>query len=123
MAKSFRIELDALDYNLKNFDDRMRRAIQRSLEYQAARSETWMRTNAPWTDRTTNARNGLFAMVYPLFTNSWLLILSHSVHYGIYLEVSNSGRYAVVRPAWLRANKQTMNLLSRAFTRMEKGRK
>jgi len=123
MAKSFRIDLDALDYNLKNFDERARRAIERSLEYQAKLSESWMRSNAPWTDQTTNARNGLFGMVHPLFESSWLLVLSHSVHYGIWLEVANSGRYAVVRPAWLRANREVMQRLSTIFSRMEKGRK
>lgn len=122
MAKSFSIELNALDYNLKNFDRRARNAIEKSLKYQAGVSESWMRSNAPWQDQTTNARNGLFAMVYPLFESSWLLILSHTVPYGIWLEVRNSGRYAVVRPAWLRANRQTMDRLSKLFDRMEKGK-
>jgi hypothetical protein len=46
--------------------------------------------------------------------------MSHSVSYGIWLEVANSGKYAIVRPAFLRANQQTMQLLSKLFARMEK---
>lgn len=120
MAQSFRIDLDRLDYNLKNFDRRARNGIEATMRYQAARSETWMRTNARWTDRTTNARNGLFSTVEDIDRNSWLLVLSHSVSYGFWLEVANSGKYAIVRPALLRANRELMQLLSRLFERMEK---
>ena len=120
MASKFIIELSALDHNLRNFNDRARKATEKTLDYQAARTETWMRTNAKWTDRTTNARNGLFATVLHPAPNSWLLVMSHSVSYGIWLEVANSGKYAIVRPAFLRANQQTMQLLSKLFARMEK---
>jgi hypothetical protein len=121
MAKSFTIELSALDHNLKNFDQRARKAIDATMTYQAAKSETWMRSNAKWTDRTTNARNGLFALVIDdIGTDVWLLVLSHTVSYGIWLEVANSGKYAIVRPAFLRANRELMNRLSKLFERMEK---
>lgn len=121
MAKSFEIQLSSLDHNLKNFDTRARRAIKATLDYQAAKSETWMRTNARWTDRTTNARNGLFATVdTTIGHDTWLLVLSHSVSYGIWLEVSNNGKYAIVRPAWLRANTEVMRRLAGLFKRMEK---
>lgn len=121
MSSSFRIELSSLDHNLKNFDQRARRAIGATMTYQAAKSETWMRTNARWTDRTTNARNGLFATVdESLGKDAWLLVLSHSVSYGIWLEVANSGKYAIVRPALLRANRELMQRLSKLFERMEK---
>lgn len=121
MSKSFTIELSALDHNLKNFDTRARRAIDASMKYQAGKSETWMRTNAQWTDRTTNARNGLFALpIDDIGRDVWLLVLSHSVSYGIWLEVANSGKYAIVRPAFLRANRELMQRLSKLFERMEK---
>lgn len=121
MASSFIIELSSLDYNLKNFDRRAHKAIDAAMDYQKARSETWMRTNAKWTDRTTNARNGLFGDVeHAEGSDSWTLVLSHTVSYGIWLEVANSGKYAIVRPAFLRANKEVMQLLSKLFSRMEK---
>jgi hypothetical protein len=120
MATGFTIQLDALDHNLHRFDERARKAIDKTMTYQAARSETYMKTNAKWTDRTTNARNGLFVSVVRHGEDSWEMILSHGVSYGIWLEVLNNGRYAIVRPAFLRAGKQTMQLLSRLFERMEK---
>lgn len=122
MARGFSIDLDSLDYNLRHFDDRARAAIKKTLQYQAPRSENYMRTNAPWTDRTTNARNGLFAQELDVNQDSWLLLLSHTVHYGIWLEIRNSGQYAIIRPSWLKANKEVMQLLSKLFARMEKGK-
>lgn len=123
MSSKFDINLSALDYNLKNFDPRARRAIGKVMQYQAGSSETWMRVNAPWTDRTTNARNGLFAVVDDSISiNTWLLILSHTVSYGFWLEVLNNGQYAIVRPAWIRANREVMKRLSKVFELMEKGR-
>lgn len=118
--RSFEIKLDQLDYNLKNFDNRARKAIDSAMKYQAGKSETWMRSNAKWTDRTTNARNGLFAEPLRQSLDEWLLLLSHSVSYGIWLEVANSGQYAIVRPAFLRTNREIMLLLSKLFARMEK---
>jgi hypothetical protein len=120
MATGFTIELAALDHNLNRFDERVRKGIDKTMTYQAARSETYMKSNARWTDRTTNARNALFVSVTRHSEDSWEMILSHGVSYGIWLEVSNGGKYAIVRPTFLRAGKQTMQLLSRLFERMEK---
>lgn len=121
MATGFRIELSELDHNLRNFDDRARAAISKVMLYQAAGSETYMRTHARWTDRTTNARNGLFATVIHNTSDNWLMVLSHGVDYGIWLEVIQGGKYAIVRPTWLRSHKKTMIALSKLFARMEKG--
>jgi hypothetical protein len=122
LSKSFDIKLSDLDYNLKNFDRRARNATKKVLQYQAASSETRMRSTAPWTDRTTNARNGLFAEVLDNGLDSWLLLFSHSVDYGFWLEVINNGEYAAVRPEFLKANREVMRRLSRIFEMMEKGR-
>ncbi len=50
----------------------------------------WMRSNAPWTDRTSNARQGLYADVEPptfqQVTDIIELFMAHSVYYGYYLE-------------------------------------
>lgn len=55
------------------------------------------RKNAPWTDQTSNARNGLMA---ESFRNSEGIgvSLGHSVDYGIMLETARGGKYRVVMP-------------------------
>ncbi len=61
--------------------------------------ENWMRDNAPWTDRTGNARQGLYTALEELVNETVTLILSHGVTYGKYLELCNAGRYAIIAPA------------------------
>lgn len=55
--------------------------------------------NAPWTDRTGNARSGLFGTAEADFARHIVTIyLSHStiINYGVYLELAHGGRYAII---------------------------
>jgi hypothetical protein len=61
--------------------------------------QNWMKENAPWTDRTGNARQGLYTEVQDVANVMVSIILSHGVDYGLFLEVSNQGRYAIINPA------------------------
>lgn len=61
--------------------------------------ENWMKANAPWTDRTGNARQGLYADVDSVAGRMVTLILAHGVEYGLWLEIRHAGAYAVVNPA------------------------
>ncbi len=59
----------------------------------------WMKENAPWTDRTGNARQTLYTEVQDVVNEMVTIIMSHGVNYGIYLELKNAGRFAIVNPA------------------------
>lgn len=61
--------------------------------------ENWMQKNAPWTDRTGNARQSLYSAVEEQVNIMVNVLLSHGVYYGKYLELNNAGRYAIVNPA------------------------
>ena len=61
--------------------------------------ENWMKSNAPWTDRTGNARQSLYTEVNQVVSSMVELVLSHGVSYGVYLELCNAGRYAIIDPA------------------------
>jgi hypothetical protein len=84
------------------------------------------RMGAPWTDRTGNARSGLFTAVegfgrstvtsggrvrnmgtgrfqslhsqgqMGVKPNELVIVLGHTMYYGVFLELSNGGRYAIV---------------------------
>jgi len=59
--------------------------------------ETYAQDNAPWQDRTGDARAGLRAES----TNSAgdiTLTLEHTVDYGLWLEVIQNGRFAIIMP-------------------------
>ena len=57
----------------------------------------YMQTNAPWTDRTGNARQGL-TVVVNLVETAIVFTLFHTMDYGIWLEVANAGNYAIIMP-------------------------
>ena len=56
-----------------------------------------MKADAPWTDRTGNARQGLSGDAERVGT-SIVLTLFHVMDYGIWLEVAHAGNYAVIMP-------------------------
>ena len=97
MATEFSFSFNAEQLKLapKQLDRKVVRAAYGTCKYWSTRSETWMKHNAPWKDRTTNARNGLFANAVKL-GKSFAIILAHSVNYGIYLE--RGTRYMKARP-------------------------
>lgn len=82
----------------ENYAQRARVALRALAAYYAPQIETWLKANAPWTDRTGNARQSLYAEVLDL-TNAMAIQFDHGVSYGIYLEFANTGRYAIIGPA------------------------
>jgi hypothetical protein len=59
--------------------------------------EKYAKQNRPWTDRTGNARRGLHGKVV-VTAREIAIQLHHGVSYGVYLELSHAGRYAILRP-------------------------
>ena len=93
---SFSFYADQLKLNTREMDAKLNRAAYATVRFHDAGAEAWMKHNAPWKDRTTNARNGLFAKGVKISKNVFALILAHSVTYGIYLE--RGTRYMRARP-------------------------
>lgn len=96
-------------------------AIQAAANYWGQSIQDTARKEAPWEDRTGNARGGLFFAIdgFGLDTitgevtpeaasemsdvalesgdaNTLIVTLGHTVFYGKYLELSNGGKYAIV---------------------------
>lgn len=84
--------------NPKVMEDKLRRAIYGICKYWDGPVETHMKTKAPWTDRTSNARSGLAAQAVKESDDVYSIIMTYSVRYGIFLEVCNDGKYAIVKP-------------------------
>jgi hypothetical protein len=82
------------------FDDYVQRvytAIYALAQRRAPEIENWLKENAPWTDRTGNARQTLWTHVSG--DGSVIVItLSHGMDYGYFLEVANTGRFAILGP-------------------------
>lgn len=86
--------------NIDQYGERVIVAVKALADYFAQRIQDDMRTNAPWQDRTGNARSGLFSVAEMASRDVVALYLSHghTIEYGKWLEVAHAGRYAVVMP-------------------------
>jgi hypothetical protein len=99
---------DEMRRNMQEYERRVMAAINEIARLFAPIIETYAKENAPWTDRTALARNGLRGYTsnepadgYPVeevAAQIVALYLSHQMDYGIYLELANQGAYAIIMP-------------------------
>jgi hypothetical protein len=67
----------------------------------AAEMQQWAKDNAPWMDRTGDARAGLRGEVDEEVGAIGVIILTHDplLDYPIWLEIAHQGRFAIIAPA------------------------
>jgi hypothetical protein len=64
--------------------------------------QAWARANAPWEDRTGDARAGLKGVFVPnTGPHQSAAMIYHTVPYGKYLEVMGGGSFAIILPTLL----------------------
>lgn len=95
VALVWTIPPSVLGKNLGDYADRILAAVFDLAQFFAAKLEAWAKANAMWTDQTGNARQGLTARAFKTAT-AVTLVLFHTMSYGIWLEVKNAGRYAII---------------------------
>ena len=62
----------------------------------ALKIQEWAQENRAWTDRTGNARQTLNARAYLEGSHHVVISLAHGVEYGIWLELANNRKYAIL---------------------------
>lgn len=85
--------------NVERYGERVLQAVAAVAQYVATAMQNDAQANAIWQDRTSNARTGLFGTSEADFAKHVVTIyLSHGsvVDYGIWLELANSGNYAII---------------------------
>ena len=90
---------DELATAVDRYGDQVLTAVTAVAQYIATQMQNAAKQNAPWTDRTGNARSGIFGTAERDVAQRIVTIyLSHgaTLDYGQYLELSNGGRYAVI---------------------------
>lgn len=112
---------DSLTPGLANFSPVVKRNIYQVLRFHESGIASRAKANAPWIDRTGNARNGLRATVAVEGPNTYALILYHSVSYGIWLEVAHAGRYAIIMPTIYEYLPMVLGSLNQLLERMNMG--
>ena len=93
---------DDVKRNLQKWSDRQRAAAIALARAWAERVEGRAKSDAPWTDRTSNARGGLFG-VTDIRDDEVFIRLGHTVEYGVFLEMAKDGRFAILKPTLTKA--------------------
>lgn len=84
--------------NTDRFVRRLKNGLILILELKAVEIEADMKENAPWEDQTGNARQTLQAFVYVVKEGLIALVAKQVMSYGLWLELKNGGRFAIVIP-------------------------
>lgn len=77
-------------------------AIKAVADFMATKMQNYSRQNAKWQDRTGNARTGLFGVTSQEAAKEVVTIYlshGHTISYGVFLELANAGKYAIIWPA------------------------
>lgn len=116
---NFRYDAGQLTADITEFELRVNGAISAAVDYHATRGEAVMKLDAPWTDRTSAARNGLHTSTFHEL-RIWTIVFAHAVEYGIWLETRSDfdGRYAIIMPSVIAAGRELMRTLENLFGRV-----
>ena len=91
---------------------------EEAMQREAENVEDYARENAPWTDQTGSARAGLIAEAERQGTEL-VLTLAHSVDYGVWLEVIQNGRFAIIMPTLEHFGPEVAHRAGRGFVTRE----
>lgn len=105
MANDMKIEWNAADLvnalnNLnRKFTSNEYGGLLMLMQTAATKMEAWAKQNAPWTDRTGQARQRLTGRAYWESPEIVVAAIAHQVDYGIWLELAHQRRYAILEKA------------------------
>jgi len=103
---------------VERYGDRVWQAVAAIAQYTATAMQNDAKANASWTDRTGNARTGLFGTSEADFARHVVTIyLSHgaTINYGVWLELRANGKHAVIMRVMQSHYEPLMQMLREAF--------
>ena len=103
---------------VERYGDRVLQAVAAVAQYVATQMQNQAKADAPWTDRTGNARTGLFGTSEADFGAKVVTIyLSHgaTISYGVWLELAASGKWGVIMRTMESHYEPLMQMLREAF--------
>ena len=121
MASRTVFKFDTLTPALQKLLPKVDAGVSLAFSASEAKASSYARANAPWTDRTGNARAGLSAkhVAEPMVKHT--LVIYHTMPYGYWLEVRWSGRYAIIGPTMLNTAPQLAAMVATAVSHAVRG--
>ena len=92
-----KLDFSQVKSNLNLLDQKVHKRAESIMDYTMTDAEGYAKRTAPWHDRTGNARKSI-AHLTKSFAELIVGVLGIGVFYGKYLELSNQGKYRVIRP-------------------------
>lgn len=89
---------NSLSPTLKKLPHLLDRNFNQIMKFHEPKIRKEARHDAPWTDRTGSARQGLDARSLEPKPNVYQLVLFGKVEYQIWLEIRHSGKFANIMP-------------------------
>ena len=91
--------VDNIQHAMREYERRVIQTVKALAQYWAPTLERYAKNNAPWTDRTGHARQGLQGLAEDMAEEAIVsIVLKGGVDYQVFLELANAGRYAVILP-------------------------
>ncbi|MGL5507477.1 MAG: hypothetical protein ACRDB0_06220 [Paraclostridium sp.] len=112
---SFKFDTSGIAKGILALESRSMAALGLYGDSVAKKMEAYAKSNRPWTDRTSSARNRLTGTSVRLSGSKIRCNISHGVDYGIWLELCNERRYAVLKPTIDAIGPQAVSGLSKIF--------
>lgn len=94
----FDMDMSGLISGLGQLDRKVEFALDSFCERAAQGLEDYAKRNRKWTDRTGNARQRLSGKTFKV-AKGRRIELSHGVDYGIWLEMANERKFAIIEPS------------------------
>lgn len=98
MANGFRFDISDMVVGLTGLESSADKAIRVYAEQGALQLQNFARENRKWTDRTGQARQRLHGYVGNI-PEGYRITLAHGVDYGLWLELANEKRFAIIPQA------------------------
>ena len=124
MGVDFKLDDIELHGKLEQFGPTVNKYITLTTDFAAPAATKEMKQKAPWTDRTSAARNGLNASTDHSGTSAigfakHTVTMAHGVDYGIWLEVIQNGKYQIIMPTVLAVGREIMKTLDDMFSNLD----
>lgn len=112
------LKIDTNGIDLDAFAERLNTAVLMYADTKSTQMESYAKSNRKWTDRTGQAKATMRSVVSQPRKNLVRITLSHGVDYGIWLELANEKRYAIVIPTVEKFGPEVMNGLNGLLNRL-----
>ena len=114
MSNSLTFDFSDLDRGLERML-KVDEALGMYCDTKAQDFQNYAKQNRPWTDRTNHARQTLKGEAKKM-NFGWRIQLSHGVDYGLWLELANEKKYAIVEPTIRLKSPEVIKGMNKLFT-------